>query len=34
MGKASEYKELLAIVKEQIQAAQVKTVIAANSQML
>jgi len=34
MEKAGEYKELLTLVKEQIQAAQVKTVIAANSQML
>jgi hypothetical protein len=34
METAGEYKEFLAIVKEQIQAAQVKTVIAANSQML
>ena len=34
MEKTGEYNELLAIVKQQIQAAQIKTVIAANSHML
>jgi len=34
MKKVGDYRQLLASVKEQIKTAQVRTVVAANSQML